>query len=604
VPQYGSDDRRANHMENGSGMVDVPVPEKPSKPPKSRCLVRQKIAAQQQAQAAPQESQPVTAVDARQHVLQALACLGATASKLSLVIVQPELDSEELRALGFAAVRTGVESADPFHADSPHTSGILIVNFGAEFQTALQFLSSLDQASNPPPIMAVLVFPGEAYLDIGEQELHCIQKTFLETGADDVMSLFGKETITSHRVHEAILRTEIMARKASAMITQEVERMKTKTSRTLQVAWKRFMWDLPGKVLESIPSIDNTLQERTEQDVGIGEYAFTCQLGAGTFGAVFKADHPKHGVCAVKVIAKTSVKNVCQLFSVDSELCIMSNLAEHPNVVHARGALHTESNIILIMDYAGDMNLHMFVVKTLKSSGDSALSAELVEGFCKQEAAAVAHLHSSMVCHRDLKPTNFIVTNDGSSLRLTDFGLAVMACGPDQRLSHCCGSLPFAAPEVLRLQQKPKGQGAGYNGFAADVWSLAANFVELACGLYSMERLLGWVPQHPVDLQQRLHDIEHFRDIWATVPETGVVGLHALVKNMFALRPEERWLMGQVVGPEGFGIGEVHTCSVPGCFHTLRQRIHFAAEGIVLREVPCPLASSRGSARYSRESRG
>mmetsp|Transcript_110874 Transcript_110874/g.269432 ORF Transcript_110874/g.269432 Transcript_110874/m.269432 type:complete len:417 (-) Transcript_110874:214-1464(-) len=377
------------------------------------------------------------------------------------------------------------------------------------------------------------------------------------------------------------------------MISHEVDMVKKKAAKTLQISWDRFKWDLPGKVLENIPFKDDNVQEHSEQNAGIGEYVFTGQLGAGTFGAVFKAEHPSLGTCALKVIAKSSVKNVWQLLSIDSELCIMTNLSAHPHVARAHGAMHTEANIILVMDYCGPLNLHSFIAQTLKSSGEATLPAEAVQRFCKQEASGLSHLHSFMVCHRDLKPTNFIVSIDGSTLRLTDFGLAVMTCGPGQKLFHCCGSLPFAAPEVLRLQYDAQPNAVGYNGFAADIWSLAVNFVELGQGLYSMERIMGWVPQPPAEPHQRVQDLDNFMDTWKSVPEMCVPGLKKVVGKMLARRPEARWTIGQVAGNEGLGIDQVHECCVDGCLHNMRPRMHFASNDIGIRETPSHLTPSR-----------
>mmetsp|Transcript_73104 Transcript_73104/g.227920 ORF Transcript_73104/g.227920 Transcript_73104/m.227920 type:complete len:145 (+) Transcript_73104:1-435(+) len=139
-----------------------------------------------------------------------------------------------------------------------------------------------------------------------------------------------------------------------------------------------------------------------------------------------------------------------------------------------------------------------------------------------------------------------------------------------QRLVHCCGSLPFAAPEVLRLQQQKKATAQGYNGFAADVWSLAVNFVELTCGIYSMDRLLNWSPQPPADAAQRLCDLENFGQVWRQVPEKKTVpGLHRVMDNMLILPAEERWTISRVIR-EGLGlVGCTHACSVKGCMHNL-----------------------------------
>jgi len=512
----------------------------------------------------------------REQVTGALSALGTRAATLSLVLAQPELaaEPEEFLLLGFADVKT---SADVLQPELPaaiptSSSATLVVCLGADVQPGIECCAVLDAAQNAPPIFAVLVYPDEKSVsEGGEQEPQGTWSKLLQAGADDVISLVGTQALTGRRVQEAIIRSEVVAQKASVLIEAETDTLKKKTVRVLETSSSRFLWDLPGTVLESIPMLDETLVESIDHDIGVGDYSITDQLGAGTFGAVFKATHPEHGDCALKVIPKNGVKGVGQLFMIDSEFRIMCNLAAHPNVVRAHEALHSRANIILVMEYAGSVTLHTYALNMVKSTGNPVMPKDLAERFCKQEAAAVAHLHAYMVCHRDLKPANFIVDDNEASIRLSDFSLSTVSLA-QERLLNCCGSLPFVSPEVLRLQEDPECRAAGYDGLAADVWGLAANFVELACGLYSMERLLGWVEKRPTEPRQKRQEIERFADTWAAVRDIPIAGLHGLVARMLAVRPEDRWSMGQVVGAEGLALEEVYACP---CH---RQRLLVAPE--------------------------
>jgi len=531
-------------------------------------------------------------------VKERLEGLAPIAHELMAIVAQPEFDCPELWRLGFGAVRSAEKIIKSMTLTSdcpPCTKGILVISKGKDCQVALECCKALDKIPSVPPILVTLIMPLGEPCDGALEDIQSVWKALFEAGADDVVSLFGQETLTCHRVREAIHRTEILARKAAAMINMEVEAVKKKAARTLQA--KRFMWDLPGTALQSIPFMDNSIEERTEGDVGVGDYAFVNRLGAGTFGAVYRAEHPVQGTVAVKVLPKASVKTMSQLFSIDSELCIMLNLARHPCVVRAHAAMHTASNIILVMEHAGDMNLHNFSVMTLKNSGEEVLPLSIVEPFLKQEAAALAHLHACMVCHRDLKPTNFIVSNDGKRVRLTDFGLATLLCGPDQSLSHCCGSLPFVAPEVLELMvgAKDKQSRGTYNGFAADVWSLAANFVELSCGLYSLERILGWLPQHPTSPEQQRQDLAGLGAVWARTPPPQAAGLHSVVAGMLVLQPEARRTIRQVVSEGGLCIEGLKPCPPHGSLCRLEPREPTVAEGVRHREVVAPATPPQAS---------
>lgn len=480
-------------------------------------------------------------------LLSAVRGLGPTAKRLCLLLAQQELESEALKDLGFLSVSSCQQFRQEAAAGKiPRASGMLVVSTGENMMPAVECCQALDEMSTGAASIVLLLLPDEEASETGELEMK-YASTFLEGGADDVIILYGGETVRGQRIEEAIIRTEILARKASLLMARQVEAVKRKTSESLQGAWAQFMWDLPGKVLESIPAADAKLPEQVKEGVGIGDYNFTGLLGSGTFGAVYRAEHGKRGTVAVKCIGKESVKNIYQLFSINSEVSIMSNLSRHPNVLKAFGALHPPSHIVLVMEHGGARNLQSFFAEASKHK---ALSVEIIERFCRQAAVGVAHLHASLVCHRDLKPTNYVVSEDQSSLRITDFGLSVMSFGPQQKLMHCCGSLPFAAPEVLRLQQK-KEPGQGYDGFAADVWSLAANFLEFSCGLYTMDRLLGWVPQPPGDPVQRQRDIENVKESWRQVPPVGIPWMQKVLTRMFVMPAHERCSIAEVVGGSG-----------------------------------------------------
>ncbi|MEM9379672.1 MAG: serine/threonine-protein kinase [Planctomycetota bacterium] len=90
----------------------------------------------------------------------------------------------------------------------------------------------------------------------------------------------------------------------------------------------------------------------------------------------------------------------------------------------------------------------------------------------REVARALAHAHARGVVHRDVKPSNVMLTAGGRVV-LIDFGLAAVA-GADRmtRSGHRVGSLPFMAPELVR--------GGADATPAADVYSLGVTLFELA----------------------------------------------------------------------------------------------------------------------------
>jgi len=112
-----------------------------------------------------------------------------------------------------------------------------------------------------------------------------------------------------------------------------------------------------------------------------------------------------------------------------------------------------------------------------------------------QAVKVVAHLHTvAQVCHRDIKPENLLVleTVDSITIKLADFDLTVMITDMRAIASTACGTLPFAAPEVLLSGQ--------YDCCSADIWSLGVVLMEVLCGVRIVEQAIEQVPQEPPEV--------------------------------------------------------------------------------------------------------
>merc|ERR550525_942597 len=77
--------------------------------------------------------------------------------------------------------------------------------------------------------------------------------------------------------------------------------------------------------------------------------------------------------------------------------------------------------------------------------------------------SAIAFLHRKGICHRDVKPDNFMVAK--GTLKLADFGLATFV-PPGKLLKDKCGTPAFMAPEIHSLPKRSPGYG-----FPVDVWA-------------------------------------------------------------------------------------------------------------------------------------
>jgi hypothetical protein len=92
--------------------------------------------------------------------------------------------------------------------------------------------------------------------------------------------------------------------------------------------------------------------------------------------------------------------------------------------------------------------------------------------FARQIGSALDYCHHNNIVHRDLKIENILISNNGN-IKIIDFGLSNLY-SPHRHLSTFCGSLYFAAPELLNAKL--------YTGPEVDIWSFGIVLYVLVCG--------------------------------------------------------------------------------------------------------------------------
>jgi mitogen-activated protein kinase kinase 9 len=93
---------------------------------------------------------------------------------------------------------------------------------------------------------------------------------------------------------------------------------------------------------------------------------------------------------------------------------------------------------------------------------------------------AIAHLHARHVVHRDVKPTNLLVTA-GGEVKIADFGIAKVLSRAGDHCATYEGAAAYMSPE--RFDTERHGDA---DPCAADVWGLAVTILELVMGRYPL----------------------------------------------------------------------------------------------------------------------
>ncbi|XP_069866077.1 maternal embryonic leucine zipper kinase isoform X4 [Dipodomys merriami] len=168
---------------------------------------------------------------------------------------------------------------------------------------------------------------------------------------------------------------------------------------------------------------------------------------------------------AIKIMDKNALGS--DLPRIKTEIDALKNL-RHQHICQLYHVLETDNKIFMVLEYCPGGELFDYIIS------HDRLSEEETRIVFRQIVSAVAYVHSQGYAHRDLKPENLLF-DEYHKLKLIDFGLCAKPKGnKDYHLQTCCGSLAYAAPELI--------QGKSYLGSEADVWSMGILFYVLMCG--------------------------------------------------------------------------------------------------------------------------
>lgn len=142
-------------------------------------------------------------------------------------------------------------------------------------------------------------------------------------------------------------------------------------------------------------------------------------------------------------------------------------LLRHPHIVQLRNLIAVGPYFYILMDYVNGGQLLHYIVKRQK------LSEQHSRQFSRQIVSALDYMHRNSIVHRDLKIENILIDKTGRNIKIIDFGLSNLFC-PERRLTTYCGSLYFAAPELLRASP--------YRGPEIDIWSLGVVIYVMVTG--------------------------------------------------------------------------------------------------------------------------
>ncbi len=259
----------------------------------------------------------------------------------------------------------------------------------------------------------------------------------------------------------------------------------------------------------------------------VDNYVILDTLDTGGMGLVFKALHRSmNRVVALKLLpaAMMSARDTVKRFQ--REVQAAASLS-HPNIVAAFDADESAEIAYLVLEYVEGTNLFRLV----KEQGPRSVVQAC--NYVRQAATGLAYLHARGIIHRDVKPANLILANDGT-VKLLDMGLVRFASSEDlssvetdQELTQAgivIGTVAYMSPEQA-LDTRSADQ-------RSDIYSLGCTLFFLLTGrsLYHEETGMKTLLAHR---EQAVPSIREFC-------EEAPVSLDAVFRTMVAKRPADR----------------------------------------------------------------
>lgn len=141
-------------------------------------------------------------------------------------------------------------------------------------------------------------------------------------------------------------------------------------------------------------------------------------------------------------------------------------LLDHPYICGMRDVIKTNNHWYMLCEYVNGGQMLDYIIS------HGRLKEKQARKFGRQIASALDYCHRNSIVHRDLKIENILISKTGD-IKIIDFGLSNLF-SPRAHLRTFCGSLYFAAPELLQARQ--------YIGPEVDVWSFGIVLYVLVCG--------------------------------------------------------------------------------------------------------------------------
>lgn len=198
-----------------------------------------------------------------------------------------------------------------------------------------------------------------------------------------------------------------------------------------------------------------------------GRYEITESIGEGGMADVYKAnDNVENKIVAVKILKKEFAENeefVRRFRNESKAIAVLS----HPNIVKVFDVGFTDKIQFIVMEYIDGITLKEYMEK------EGVLTWKDSVHFIIQILRALQHAHNKGIVHRDIKPQNIMMFDDGT-IKVMDFGIAKFAREDGKTATdQAIGSVHYISPEQA---------GGGVTNEKSDIYSVGVMLYEMLTG--------------------------------------------------------------------------------------------------------------------------
>ncbi len=261
----------------------------------------------------------------------------------------------------------------------------------------------------------------------------------------------------------------------------------------------------------------------------IGPYEIRSEIGRGGMGRVFAGWHAElEREVAIKVLAFKGPdwRRATERFRLEARAGAMLN---HPNIVQVYDHGTHENLVYLVMNRIKGICLGR-MVEGLEAESTRLDGAPMTLDWCfianigAQVASALSYAHEQGVIHRDIKPGNLLIDDQGK-VWVTDFGLVKLMEGNlnISQTGDIIGTPRYMAPEQCR----------GVCDSRSDIYGLGLTLYELACG----KKVWESVSQAKLIKERSTLELPDLQEVNRAIPQA----LADIIMKACELRPEDRY---------------------------------------------------------------